>query len=162
MPSAGLVLLWLETVLPEVRKIFGNELPVSHFKVSWWEGESTKLDWIHLSQEKKPGSVKCVAAQGWLCCLLPFLHLNNFCWAYLLVLFFLPRTTTDVGLVTLGKTACWHFLDLPVSLRPMSPSFCCNTNILRSVLPLEACFALCWRSVCAERSQGWLPCFSCS
>lgn len=52
--------------------------------------ESTKLDWIHLSQEKKAGSEKCVAGQGWLCCLLPFLHPKKFYQAHLLVLFFLP------------------------------------------------------------------------
>lgn len=62
-----------------------------------------------------------------------------------LVPFFLPQTTTGGGVVALAglsfsgeggrsrgfrKTACWHFLDLFVNLKRVSPSSCCNTKIL--------------------------------
>lgn len=120
--------------------------------------ESTKLDWMHLSEEKKAGSEKCVAGQGWLC---SSSTQKNFIRPICLFCSSYPEQPLVLVWWLWGKTACWHSLDLSASLKSMSPSFCCNTNILCSVLPLEACSASCWRSVCTERSQGLL-CFSWS
>lgn len=124
-----------EMAFPLVNKVTGKL--ISHiFKVACWEEESTNLKWIHLSPEKKAGPSKDCKSLGWVVLSAVSSPPDKFVRLLLVLLFFPKLMMALAGLSFSGKsrgfgrTACWHFLDLSVNLKQMSPSFSCNTEIL--------------------------------
>lgn len=122
---------------PFVNKVSGKL--ISHiFKAAFWEEERTNLKWMHLSQEEKAGPSKDCKSLGWVVLSAVSSPPDKFV-RLLLVLLFFPKPLPMMALVGLsfsgksrgfGKTACWHFLDLFVNLKQMSPSFSCSAEIL--------------------------------